>query len=239
MFRRKKEESISTKKSLVWGTILFFAFTVLSVVIFYEIMFDLDENFVALENTSGVQKDDYVSLEVSNVLDKYYTTTNYVAFVKTSVEEHYVVLLENGDVVPIVVSDKKMRNNLDEMRNKVQAGEIITEPIIVKGLVHTFDPEVERAYSAHLERMVINDDTNRIYRCEVDGTLTGFKAWGMVLLFAAFDAICILGLIKTVKKEKSKLPTDRVDTETPKYNSASVNKPDDVFTRAENGVKER
>lgn len=185
------------------GTILFFAFMVLSVVIFHEVMFDLDEDFVALENASGVQKDDYVSLEVSNVLEKYYTTTNYALFVKTSVEEHYAVLLENGDVVPIVVSDKKMRNELNNLRNSVQAGKTITEPVIVKGLVHTLDPDVERAYGERLERKEISDDTNRIYWVEVDGTWTKLKVWGMVLLFAAFDAICIVELIKNIKKEKS------------------------------------
>ena len=204
MFKRKKEEEpISTKRSLVWGTILFFAVMVLSVVVFREVMFDLDEDFVALENASGVQKDDYVSLEVSNVLDKYYTTTNYALFVKTSVEEHYAVLLENGDVVPIVVSDKKMRNELNNLRNSVQAGKTITEPVIVKGLVHTLDPDVERAYGERLERKEISDDTNRIYWVEVDGTWTKLKVWGMVLLFAAFDAICIVELIMNIKKEKS------------------------------------
>ncbi len=192
-----------TKRSLVWGTILFFAVMVLSVVVFHEVMFDLDEDFVALENASGVQKDDYVSLEVSNVLDKYYTTTNYALFVKTSVEEHYAVLLENGDVVPIVVSDKKMRNELNNLRNSVQAGKTITEPVIVKGLVHTLDPDVERAYGERLERKEISDDTNRIYWVEVDGTWTKLKVWGMVLLFAAFDAICIVELIMNIKKEKS------------------------------------
>ena len=248
---------MSTKKSFVWGTIFFFCFAILMTVISFEVMFDLDEDFVELENASGVKKGDFVSLEVTNVLDKYFITTNYVTFIKTSVEEHYMVILENDEVVPLVVSNKKMRKKLDDLRNRVQDGETVTEPIIVKGLVNTFDPDVKRVYEQRLEGHGISEDTNRIYWVEVDGTVTIYKVWGMVLLFASFGVLCVWALVKTIKKEKNTPSAAKenmtaedyqksFDTfpsyeemETPRYSSASVNRQDDVFTRAENQVKER
>lgn len=241
---KNNSNSKSQKKSLVWGTILFFAFTVLTTVIMFEVMFDLSEDFVSLENSGkGVQKDDYVSVEVTNVLAGYAETTNVVAFVTTSIDEHYVVLLDNGSVVPIVTSDKELKNKLDDIRNRCQAGEVITEPVIIKGLVHTFDPQIERYYKGTLEDAGITDETNRIYWAEVDGTETMLKAWSMVLLFAAMGIACLIFLIRTIKKEKNEVAFANMPTyenmDTPKYDSSSVNKPDDVFTRAEREGKQK
>ncbi len=177
-----------------------------------DVILDNARDFYEVEASGGVEKDDYVSLYVDGVIGNFAETKHYTNMIPTGKDEHYIILLENQEFIPVIVKNKKIQSEFDRiceetwnyLDNTSKDGETTTRPkgITVKGVVATLNPEIEGYYKEWLESMGVSPDENKVYYVTLDTTQTKMSVIGMALLSIAIGLMNLWFVITSIRKRK-------------------------------------
>lgn len=192
--------------------LFFWGLSVALVISSKDVILDNDRDFYEAEASGGVEKDDYISLYVDGVIGNFAETKHYTNMIPTGKDEHYIILLENQEFIPVIVKNKKIQSEFDRicgetwnyLDNTSKDGETSTKPkgITVKGVVATLNPEIEGYYKEWLESMGVSSDENKVYYVTLDTTQTTMSVIGMALLSIAIGGLNLWFVITSIRKRK-------------------------------------
>lgn len=207
MFKRVKDEEKSKRRSGIFWSIFLGAFCILYLVFFGKVVIGKAISFEEAANDGTLKRDQYAYVDVKCVLEDYATTQHTINFIPSGTDEHFLIVLENGDILPVKVSNKKTRVALSEIRRvSFKDGQCKTEteitPVRIKGMVFSIDPDIERSMEKAVERRELFDNDRTVYYCELDCTWGPGKAGGVLVVLLLVEAVLVYSTIDDIRKKK-------------------------------------
>lgn len=207
MFKKNKDETKEKKSSSLFWAIFLGAFCILYVVLYGNVMINNPVSFEESAKNGVLKRDHYAYVDVRCVLDSYAITHHSVNFIPTGTDEHFLIVLENGDILSASIRNKKTRTALKEIRSvSYKDGQCKTEsaviPVRIKGMVFSLDPDIERSMEKAIERRDLFDNNRTVYYCELDCTWTTLKADAIYIVLILVEAVLICTTIDNIRKRK-------------------------------------
>lgn len=208
----KRKKSGSSLLTFICTVLLFGFLTVFMVIDSMPMFLNQYEDFYELEKTSGVNKDDYVSLYVNGVIGNYAETKHYTNFIPTGKDEHYMIWLDNDEIISLAVKKKSIIEQMDKLtdatwawldaQNSGDTSATLPQGIILKGRIRTMDPEIEGYYQQCLDELGISSENMKIYYVNLDTTSTVTGNLMLIIFGLLMTGIGVFCTVNELKKRK-------------------------------------
>lgn len=149
-----------------------------------------------------------VELYVDAVLDNYAYMSHTTNSIKTSVDEYYVIWLDDGDVISVSVNNEKTKKQFEELYeytwNYLDNGGEWNPPyyISVKGKISKITGEMADFYQESLDYMGYGEDNGNILFLNIDGTKVARTHIIELIFFGIVEIILVVVLVMTIRKNK-------------------------------------
>lgn len=202
------------------GSAVLFAFLGVIFTLFAIILFIGDMDFLLGEEPRDLNeivqetsptKDTHVKLNSYVVLGNFAETKHYInGIIPSGKEQHYLIMLDNADVIAVTVKNKKIIKKLDDMEDGTIAwvsgtADDLPLSVEIQGKLSTMDSKIEgffRDYISDLDDAGITDIGMNYYSMSIDTTETRTSGWMLVLFSFVVGVGCIIGMIVTIKQNK-------------------------------------
>ncbi len=198
------------KNSSIFLCILFSILLVLLIIVYKDVLLNNYTDFYELQDTTGIQKDAYVSINVDKVLGNYAETKHYTNFVPTGTDQHFIIWLNDNNFISLTTKNKKVISQLNEIMNDTyeyiesKRNKPLTNTIKLKGIIHTLNPEIVKYYDNYLSEFGITaENANIYYYLTIDTTETFLKVILMLLFFALLLTLSIIWAVKDRRKTRN------------------------------------
>lgn len=201
----KKENSIITP------IICAILFTIVGVFLFVserDVLFDNPVEFYELAEKGGIEKDVYVELYVDGVIGNYAETKHYTNFIPTGTDQHYMLWLQNEEIISLTLTDKKVMEKLDRICDDTweyiesDAEYYNVQGTTIKGKIYSIDPEIKGYYKQWLDETGITDAGLVVNYFTIDASVTPLKQWLYLLFCLAMVVGSIVWIVIALKKKK-------------------------------------
>ena len=204
-----KEEKKSSVVALVFGVIIVAGIMALYIGTHIDLMFHEPKDLMELiEEEGSPKKGEYVSVGIDAVVDCYAETKHRInGIIPAGTDMHYVLWLDDGSFISLMVNGKKNIEKLDKIMSETQRyvnGNTDTLPAKyqLSGVISTMDSEIEGYYRQDIQYWGINESGYPIYYVQIDETQSKLSAWLMMGFFALIEVICVIALINAIKEKK-------------------------------------
>lgn len=198
------------KNSSIFLCILFSILLVLLIIVYKDVLLNNYTDFYELQDTTGIQKDAYVSINIDKVLGNYAETKHYTNFVPTGTDQHFIIWLNDNNFISLTTKNKKVISQLNEIMNDTyeyiesKRNKPLTNTIKLKGIIHTLNPEIVKYYDNYLSEFGITaENANIYYYLTIDTTETFLKVILMLLFFALLLTLSIIWAVKDRRKTRN------------------------------------
>jgi len=208
MFKKKGENPKGRTIKYIFWSVFFIVITLLYGGFYGRVILGSAVLFEEAIQNGTAKQDMFTYIDAKCVLDSYATTKHTTNFIPTGTDEHFIIVLENGDLISASVDKKKKIQALKEIRSvSYKTGVCMTEevvtPVRITGFLFTFDPQIRDSFYNHIERKGLNDGNRNIYSLELDGTWTRGKVIGVLALLVLADVFLVYEAIQGIKKGKT------------------------------------
>lgn len=161
-------------------------------------------------NRTHIKSGTYVELDVDAVLDCYAYVEHTENALKTSIDEYYIVWLDDGDVISVSVNDEKTKKKLEELCDYtwecMSSGEEWNPPYVVtiKGEIAPIESEGVEYYVENLDSIGFDEDYGNVIYYNIDGT-KAVRKHGFDLIVYIIMEVSFVGLFlvnKRLEKEE-------------------------------------
>ncbi|MGN0438229.1 MAG: DUF6709 family protein [Lachnospiraceae bacterium] len=208
----KRKNSGSVLLSFICTILLFGFLTVFMIIDSMPMFLNQYEDFYELEKTSGVNKDDYVSIYVDGVIGNYAETKHYTNLIPTGKDEHYIIWLENDEIISLAVKKKRIIEQMDLLTDATWAyidaqsggdtSATLPQGITLKGRIRTMDSEIKGYYQQCLDELGISSENMKIYYVNLDTTSTVAGNLMLIIFGVLLTGIGVFGTVDELKKRK-------------------------------------
>ena len=203
-----KEEKKSSVGALVFAVIIVTGIIALYIGTHIDLMFHQPRDIMQVIDEEGSpKKGEYVSVGIDAVVDCYAETKHRInGIIPAGTDMHYILWLDDGSFISLMVKGKKDIEKLDKIMSETQRyinGTTDTLPAKYKlsGVISTMDSEIEGYYRQDIQYWGINESGYPIYYVQIDETQSKLGAWLMMGFFAIIEVICVASLISAIKEK--------------------------------------
>ncbi len=163
-----------------------------------------------LADGAPLEKGDYVTLDVRFVLGNFAETKHKInGFIPIGTDQHYLIILDNGSAMPLMIKSKSDIEKLDALINPTWSflsGETTTPPtetLRLSGCISSMNHEIEDYYKQALSTAGLDStNTTNIYYLTFDATQTRFSKILILLMIVGLFILLIIGAIFSRKRLK-------------------------------------
>lgn len=174
-----------------------------------DVMFGRVEDFYEKEAESGIEDGDYVSLYVDGVLGNFAeTTTHKYYFIPVGKDRHYIIWLDDQEIISLTVSGDKKVEQLDTICDATWdylngISQVYDVPgKNFRGRITKPDSELKGYMNNELKKLGITEEEFRIYPLTIDTTETPLKSWILFLVPLLLAIILLCLIVRDVKMKK-------------------------------------
>lgn len=159
-------------------------------------------------NRDNIKLGTNVELYVDAVLDNYAYMSHSTNSIKTSVDEYYVVWLDDGDVISVSVNNEKTKKQFEALYeytwNYLENGGEWNPPyhISIKGKISRISGEMSDYYYESLDYMGYGENNGNVLLYNIDGTKVVRTHIVELVFFGIVEIILVVVLIISIKKNK-------------------------------------
>lgn len=167
------------------------------------------------------QKGEYVQVGVDVCFGWYAETTHKVNGIPTGKERHYIIMIENGDIMSLTVKGKKNYKRIDEIIEATGMG-VFHAPVIFEGKIKNVGYEESKYYRDSMNDLSDSFDNAwgyrpNYYELTIDTTDNKWSTLGWYIAGALLVALFIFAAVQSGKTLKSLNMADKAGYDSNAY----------------------